>query len=84
MNLKWVNDPKTQELSVSLTLMVIFALAALVINVLQSFGKVDSVAGINELFYSTVALYFSRRNLNFGGKSFSAQEAEDIKEKVSG
>lgn len=83
MKLPWIVDPKQKEESVSLTLLMVFALAALVLNILKSTGTVTEVASINELFYSGLALYFSRRNINIGGKNYSAVEAEAIKAKVS-
>jgi hypothetical protein len=83
LNLAWVVDPKTKEESVSLTLVVVFGLASLFTNILKATGKVDDVAGLNELFYSALALYFSRRNLSFGNKTYSASEAEELTKKVS-
>lgn len=83
MNLTWVNDPTTKTPSVSLTLLVVFGVFALAGNVCKAFDYISDIASLNELFYSSVALYFSRRNLMFNGKKYSANKAEEVKESIT-
>lgn len=78
----WVTDPKDGGKSVSLTLVCVFGLSALVANWLVVAGKVSSSASVNELFWGAIALYFGRRNLSFGGKSYSAGDPAEVKEKT--
>lgn len=80
----WVNDPKDGGPSVSLTLLIVFGAAALGANALAVFKQVQSTAGLDNLFFSALALYFSRRNITVGNKSYSAAAAEEVKEKVDG
>jgi hypothetical protein len=79
----WIADPVNGKKSVSLTMLIVVGLAALVANGLVVLGKASAAAGLNELFYSCMALYYGRRNLNIGGKVFSANKAEEIKGKIS-
>lgn len=73
----WLNDPKTQEKSVSLTILVYSFILLLVIGVLQVMNKVTTTGPFTELFYSSVALYFGRR-LNFGGRIFTSETASEV------
>lgn len=82
MNL-WLKDPKDGTVSVSLTLLVIFAVGALVSASLNMAGVVQNTSTFTELFYSACALYFGRR-FSFKGQSFSSEKAEEIEKKVEG
>jgi len=77
----WLKDPKTNEASVSLTLLMISFLATVVAGVLNMTGIVATTSIFTELTYSCVALYFSRR-FSFNGKSFSSEPAAEIEKKV--
>lgn len=77
----YFKDPKTGEQSISLTLLIVTFLCAIGAGALNMFGKTSSTSIFAELFYSSAALYFSRR-FSIGGKSFSADKAEEIVKKV--
>lgn len=77
----WVKDPIQKLPSVSLTILVISLAAVIVAGALHMAGVVASTSLFSEVFYSSVALYFSRR-LNISGKSFGSEKAEEIKEKI--
>lgn len=81
MNLRWIIDPKTKEESISLTLMLVTFLIVSVLGVLESLEKVKSTGPFVEILLSFIALYFGRR-MTFKGQSYSADKAEEIKEKV--
>ena len=83
IKLPWVEDPKDNVESVSLSFCVVFGLAALVLNILKATGNVNDTASLNELFWGSMALYFGRRNINIGGKMFGAEKAESLEGKVS-
>ena len=78
LNLFWVVDPRTKEISVSLTLLMITFLGSIVACGLEMAGKIESTSSIVELFYATTALYFGRR-MSFGGKAFSSDAAPEEK-----
>lgn len=77
----WLKDPKTKEESISLTLLVVSFIAVLVSGTFQVIGRLESTGPFTELLYSFVALYWGRR-FTFGGKQFTSEKAEEIKEKV--
>lgn len=83
MKIPWISDPKGEP-SVSLTLMLVFGVASLGANALAVFKQVQSTAGLDNLFFSAVALYFSRRNITVGKNTYSAADAEQVKEKIDG
>lgn len=74
-------DP-TGKPSMSASLVWVFGVTALILNILKAFGKVNDVGNINELFFSTIALYFSNRNITFGGKQYTATKAKEIESKI--
>lgn len=73
----WLLDPKTEEKSVSLTLLVCSFILLVLVGVMQVLNKVTTTGPFAELFYSATALYFGRR-LNFGGKVFTSEVATEI------
>lgn len=77
----WLNDPKTKEKSVSLTILVYSFILLIVVGVFQVLNKVATTGPFSELFYSSVALYFGRR-LNFGGKVFTSETASETVQTV--
>lgn len=77
----WVKDPITNLASVSLTILVISFTAVIVAGALNMAGVVQSTSLFSEVFYSCCALYFGRR-FSFGGKAFTSDKAEEIKEKI--
>ena len=60
MNL-WVQDPKTKEPSVSLSMLLITFVGVMIAAGLNMAGKIENVSCMTELFYANVALYFGRR-----------------------
>jgi len=72
----WVADPKDNNPSVSLTLLLLSFTGLTVLSVLQTTGHVTSTGAFLELFYSTSALYFGRR-LKFNNKSFDGRQEDD-------
>lgn len=81
MKLPVFEDPKSKEPSVSLTILVVSFLGMLAVGGLHVADKISTVSLFPELFYSAVALYFSRR-LNIGGKLFTSDKAEEIQTKL--
>jgi hypothetical protein len=77
----WVTDPKTKEQSVSLTILMVSLLAVFIAGGLQVAGVVSSTSVFENIFFSSCALYFGRK-LNFGGKSYTSDTAEEITNKV--
>lgn len=77
----WLTDPKTNQKSVSLTLAAYATVFATITGLLQVCGKVQSTGPFVEMFYSTLALYFGRR-FSVNGKIISAEQAEELKQKV--
>jgi len=77
----YLNDPKDNKPSVSLTLMVLAGVALTIIGILDVAGVAKTTSVFPEVFYSSVALYFGRR-FNISGKVISADKAEEIKEKL--
>jgi len=77
----WITDPTNRRKSVSLTLAVASFLLVVVAGGLQMAGKITTTSIFAEVFYSSMALYFGRR-LNIAGKGFTADKAEEIKEKI--
>ena len=75
MNL-FITDPKTKEQSVSLSMLVITFLAALVASGLQMAGKIESVGSINELFYASAGLYWSRKFTSSKNETLEAGKEE--------
>lgn len=61
----WMIDPTTKQPSVSLTQLVASFTMLVVLGGLQVFKVIDGVGIFSELFYASVALYFSRR-MTFG------------------
>lgn len=81
MNL-WVEDPKTKERSVSLTLLLVAASSCLVAGALEMFEVVKSTSIFSEMLYSFVALYFGRK-VNIKGNNFSSEKAQEIENKIN-
>lgn len=80
--MKWIIDPYTKLPSVSLTLLIVFGFFALGANTLAVFKQVQSTGGLDNLFFACLALYFGRKNVTIGGKTYTSAAAEEIKEKV--
>lgn len=57
----WVKDPKTGELSVSLTLVVVFALVSLFGMFLEMSGVTNNTSMCFEMFGAACGLYFGRK-----------------------
>lgn len=57
----WVEDPKTKEKSVSLTLLVWAAMLVIVAGSLEMFEVIKSTSVFPELLYTAAGLYFGRR-----------------------
>lgn len=75
----WLNDPKTKEASVSLTMLVVTFVGTILAACLHMAGKVESTSVMSELFYGNVALYFGRR-FSVGQVSASSEKTEGGKE----
>lgn len=58
----WIKDPKDNNPSVSLTLMMYSFIGVLSVNILVSLGKLPNTGIMSEIFYATAALYFGRRS----------------------
>jgi len=74
MNLPFIIDPNTDKKSATLTLMVVTYVAALILAILESLGKIETKAMISELFWGTSAMYLGRR-FSFKGKNVEASSA---------
>lgn len=57
----WLQDPKTKEKSVSLSLMVVSFVALLVASTFHLSGLVQNTSSLTELFGICTSLYFGRR-----------------------
>jgi len=57
----WVKDPKTGEASVSLTLVVVFALVCLFGMGLEMSGVTDNTSMAFEMFGAACGLYWGRK-----------------------
>lgn len=69
----FITDPKDGKKSVSLTLLVVSFVALLVGCYMELAGKSKGLSGLQELFFTTAALYFSRR-VSVKGTSFSVSQ----------
>lgn len=67
----WLKDPKSKEVSVSLTILTTTFILLSLFGMLQALGYINSIGPFNEMFWGAAALYFGRRNISVGGKSFS-------------
>ena len=67
----WLKDPKTNEASVSLTLLAASFILLVIASVANIMGKVESTASLLELFYACAGLYFGRRFSFKGGSGAS-------------
>lgn len=76
INLPWVIDEKTNEPSVSLTLLMTTFLMAAVAAILHLAKVTDNTSVCTELFYATLALYFGRRYQSGKGGVVDAPEKE--------
>lgn len=76
-----INDPTTKQPSVSLTLLLVSFVVLVVAGCLQMLKHIDSVSIFLELYLSNIALYFSRK-INFNNKTYTAEKAEEIVEKI--
>jgi len=83
MDLKflWTFDRKSQEDSITLTLLWVSFLLTIIVGGLNAFGVVESTSIFTEILYSTIALYGGRKFMA-NGKTFSSEKAEEIIEKV--
>lgn len=72
----WVKDPKTGELSVSLTLVVVFSLVALFGMFLEMSGLTNNTSMSFEMFGAASALYFGRKYTSHKGASISGKDKE--------
>ena len=76
--MSYCKDPVNGLPSVSLTLLSISFLVLLGVGFAEVLGFVKSTGPFTELFYSTCALYFSRR-MSVGSKIFGSEKAEEVK-----
>lgn len=77
----FIEDPTTGNKSVSLTLLVVSAIALITVGGLEVAGLVHNEGPFKELLYSTISLYFARR-VNINGKSFSLDKDSNIISKI--
>lgn len=77
----WVKDPSTGLKSVSLTILIVSFTAVIVAGSLNMAGVVATTSLFTEIFYASTALYFGRK-MTVNNKNFSADKAEEIKEKI--
>jgi hypothetical protein len=73
MNL-WINDPRTQEKSVSLTILITSMLVNISAIVLQGMGKIESASAAENFFMVACGLYF--------GRKFSTSKGDTLEESV--
>jgi len=59
--MKWLNDPKNNEPSVSLTLVMVSFIVYLGVATAEAFGYVKSSEALQMLFMTSATLYFGRR-----------------------
>jgi hypothetical protein len=71
----WITDPTTKLKSVSLTMLAVSFVVVLVSAGLHMADKVKDTSVVMELFYTTAALYFSRR-VSIKGKDFEASPSQ--------
>lgn len=79
----FIKDPKTNEKSVSLSILVYSIVILSILGILEACEVVKSTGPFLELTYSSIALYFGRR-FQFKNQSFSDESgsAKDIEQKV--
>ena len=65
----WMDDPKTKEPSVSLTMLTVSFLGILIAAGLHMADIVKDTSVLTEVFYANVALYFGRK-FNSSTKTF--------------
>ena len=75
----WMDDPKTKEPSVSLTMLVVSFTGVLIAAGLHMADIVKDTSIMTEIFYANVALYFGRR-FSMGGKTFSSDPVSNSSE----
>lgn len=76
----WIEDPKTKDPSVSLTLAVFCTVIIVGVGFLNIYGKVGSLGPFENMFWSSWALYLGRR-ISVNGKSYSSDQVQqEIKE----
>lgn len=68
----WMDDPKTKEPSVSLTMLVVSFVGVLVAAGLQMSNVIKDTSVMTEIFYANVALYFGRK-FSAGSKSYETE-----------
>ena len=78
----WINDPKTGEPSVSLTLLVISFIAILIASFMSIAELTNKFGMLQEIFYSMVGLYFlTKANIKtkyFDSSSTKEQTPESV------
>ena len=57
----WISDPRTQEKSVSLTILIISLVVNVTAIVLQGMGKIESASAAENFFMVACGLYFGRK-----------------------
>jgi hypothetical protein len=87
MNLEklWPVDPKTQQRSASLLILILSVVAMLVAIGFELAGKAKGVSLVTEFFYGSAALYFGQR-IGWGKGNVSGvlpQYAPVVSEKLS-
>lgn len=77
----WMDDPKTKEPSVSLSMLVLSFAGVLVAACLHMADVVKDTSVMTEIFYANVALYFGRRfsvgSKSFGGESSNSEQPKE-------
>ena len=72
--MKWITDPTTGKPSVSLTIFMISFAIMVAGTIFEAFHIIKSTALLDELFFSSIGLYWGRRNLSFNGKSINLDD----------
>lgn len=79
----WMDDPKTKEPSVSLSMLVVSFVGVLVAAGLHMSDIVKDTSVMTEIFYANVALYFGRR-FTAGNKSYGLESTNVDQPKEQG
>jgi len=79
MNL-WINDPRTKEKSVSLTILIVSTIVNIAAIALQGYGKIESASAAENFFMVACGLYFGRKFSSAKGAVLEEQPKEEVKE----
>lgn len=73
--MRWITDPTTKQPSVSLTLLCLATFLMVLFIGLEAFELMKSTALLDELFLTSVGLYFGRR-ISGRGMSLDSDKKE--------